>query len=77
MFKKKEKQEKKSVIEAKTFEPSYVVGELKKVSWARLRSTSKENGLFRNFCYVFVFTGLFALFFELCSLVTAGIFKIM
>ena len=67
----------KTAIEAKTFSPSFVWKELKKVSWAHLKNTSKEDGLIRNFCYVFLFTGLFALFFELCALITAGIFKIM
>lgn len=76
MFKKKEKQM-KTAIEAATFSLSFVHSELRKVSWAKLKSSSKENGLIRNFCYVFIFTGLFALFFELCSLITAGLFKIM
>lgn len=75
---KKEKKEKRPITwDSATFTPRNVCYELKNATWAKWRSTSKTPGIFKNFICILIFVVMFALFFELCALISAGLFKLM
>ncbi len=55
----------------KWFSISGIIKEIKRIRWSSPKDLAKDSSS------VIVFTGLFALFFVLCTLINAGILKLL
>lgn len=54
-----------------TYSPKAILKELKKVSWAKLKTHGNNVGVLKNFFASLLFIAVFTGFFELCSLLFA------